>query len=137
GSHTLGIAPYNGAGAGTMSTTPVTIAPPPPTVPSAPVLTIATPGDGEVALAWTEGLDGGSAITSFTLLRGTSPGSETSHITGISSAARSYIDNTSVTNGTTYYYKLVAINAVGSSGGSNEKSDTPDGAGLVISEPTI
>lgn len=60
----------------------------------------------------------------FNVYRGTSPGGEgaTPIATGIQALA--YTD-TGLTNGTTYYYKVAAVNSVGVSSQSNETSTTP------------
>jgi subtilisin len=97
--------------------------PPPPTPPSAPTLTSATGGNGSVALAWTPPTsDGGSPITDYEIWRGTTSGTELLHITIPSGT--SYTD-LPVTNGTTYYYQVAAVNAVDSGPRSNELSATP------------
>jgi fibronectin type 3 domain-containing protein len=95
----------------------------PQSAPSTPTNLAASAGNGQVALTW-------SAVTnatSYNLYRGTTAGGEsaTPIATGITST--SYTD-TGVTNGTTYYYKLAAVNSFGTSGMSNEASATPQGA---------
>jgi fibronectin type 3 domain-containing protein len=107
-----------------------------PTVPSAPVLTTATPGNGQVSLSWTIPASGGSPLTSFTILRGTSPGTESSYVSGIAPTVSNYID-TAATNGTTYYYKIEALNLVGTSSPSNELSATPGSGVTVPQAPTL
>jgi hypothetical protein len=99
-------------------------APPPPTVPSAPTLTSATAGNGSVALAWTApSSDGGSGLTGYEVWRATASGAETL-LTPVPVSPTTFTD-TPVTNGTTYYYQVKAINAVGPSAASNERSATP------------
>lgn len=95
-----------------------------PTVPDAPTMTSATGGTGQVVVHWTAGADGGSAIETFVLLRSTATGTETNHITGISSSATSYTDTTSVADSTEYFYTLIAVNAIGNSAQSNEVNAT-------------
>ena len=65
-----------------------------------------------------------SGATSYNLYRGTSAGTEgsTPYQTGLASA--SYTD-TGLTAGTAYYYKVVAVNALGESALSNEATLTP------------
>jgi hypothetical protein len=89
-----------------------------PTGPSAPTNLAATPGNGKVTLSWT----GVSGATSYNIYRGTSSGGEALLLGGVS--ATTYSD-TSVANGTTYYYKVSAVNANGESGYSNEASALP------------
>lgn len=91
-----------------------------PTAPDAPTLTACIGGVGMVTLGWTPGSDNGSTITSFELERSTSSGTETTLTTGISGSATSWTDSSSIVAGTTYYYKLKAVNGVGTSAASNE-----------------
>jgi hypothetical protein len=101
-----------------------------PTSPGAPTALGATAGNGQVALSWTApDSDGGSAITGYRIYRGTVAGGESD--TGITVAGTSYT-NTGLTNGTTYYFKVSAVNAVGEGSLSNEASATP---GTVPSAP--
>ena len=92
----------------------------PPTVASAPTLDAATAGKDSVALAWSApGSNGGSPITGYRIYRGTSSGSGSPLVTlGL---VTSYTD-ASVADGRTYYFRVVAINAVGESAFSNERS---------------
>ena len=97
----------------------------PATAPGAPTLNSATAGNGSVALAWSApSSDGGSAITGYRIYRGTASGGE------IAAARRSATSragrDTGVTNGTTYYYQVSAVNSVGEGLRSNERSATPD-----------
>ena len=85
-------------------------APPAPTAPAAPTLTSATPATGRVALAWTTPADGGSAITGYEVWRSTTVGGEAFHVAPVG-LGTTYTDTTNVTNGTTYYYQVQAVNA--------------------------
>jgi fibronectin type 3 domain-containing protein len=91
--------------------------------PAAPTGLTATAGNAQVSLSWSAS----SGATSYNVYRGTTAGGEgtTAIATGIT--ATSYT-NTGLTNGTTYYYKVAAVNSVGTSGMSNEASATPFGA---------
>jgi titin len=76
-----------------------------------------------VALAWTPpASDGGSPVSGYEVWRGTSAGTE-SLLTTVG-VVTDYTDTT-VTNGTPYYYQVAAVNAVGSGPRSNELSATP------------
>ena len=66
--------------------------------------------------------DGGATITGYKIYRGTSSGGETL-LTTVGNVT-SYKD-TRPSNGTTYYYKVAAVNAVGEGALSNERSATP------------
>ncbi len=95
-----------------------------PTVPSAPLNLYASAGDGYVMLTWSEpNSNGGANITGYNIYRGTSSGGE-SLLTSVSGTTLAYND-TSVTNGQTYYYYVTAVNSVGESEKSNEVSATP------------
>jgi titin len=66
--------------------------------------------------------DGGSAITGYTIYRGTTSGGETLFTTVAPGTA--YADF-AVTSGITYYYRVIAGNADGESASSNESSAMP------------
>jgi hypothetical protein len=102
------------------------------TAPAAPSLQ-ATAGDGTVHLAWTVPSDGGSPITGYNVYRGTSSGGETllANLGNVTS-----YDDTTVVNGTTYYYTVTAVNGVGEGTVSNEGSATPH-APTAPAAPTL
>jgi aryl-phospho-beta-D-glucosidase BglC (GH1 family) len=87
-------------------------APPPPNgAPSAVTGLAATGGTGQVSLSW----NAVAGATSYSLYRTANSGFEsaTPSVTGITGT--SYTD-TGLNDGTTYYYRVVAVNASGSSG---------------------
>jgi hypothetical protein len=88
--------------------------------PAAPSSPTASAGFGSNGLSWSAS----SGATTYTIYRGTSAGGEgtTAYASGITGTT--YTD-TSVTAGTTYYYKIVAVNSAGSSPASSEVSATP------------
>ena len=91
-------------------------------VPTAPQNVNVAQGNARLTVSWSPPADtGGSSITSYRLYRGTSPGGQgtTAYKTGLTTT--SYVD-TSVTNGTTYYYKVTAVNGVGEGPRSAEAS---------------
>ncbi|MGO9230350.1 MAG: SBBP repeat-containing protein, partial [Bryobacteraceae bacterium] len=94
---------------------------PEPSAPAAPTGLTAAAGSGSVALSWTAP----SGATSYSVYRGTSAGGEstTAIATGITATAYS---DTGLTNGTTYYYKVAAVNSGGTSALSAETSATPE-----------
>jgi endo-1,4-beta-D-glucanase Y/fibronectin type 3 domain-containing protein len=99
------------------------------TIPPAPTNLVATPGNQQVALTW----NASTGATSYTVLRATvSGGPYTSVQTGITTTS---FTNTSLTNGTTYFYVVRAVNAFGTSGNSNQASATPT-AGTIPPAPT-
>jgi fibronectin type 3 domain-containing protein len=91
--------------------------------PGAPTNLSATRGNGQVALTWTApASNGGSAITAYKLYRGTATNAET--LIQTLGNVTSYTD-ISLANGTTYFYKVTAVNTVGESALSIEASATP------------
>jgi parallel beta-helix repeat protein len=101
----------------------VTIVPGVVTVPSAPTLASATPGNTQVVLVWTAPINnGGAPITGYNVYQGTASGGETLLIT--LGNVLTYT-NTGLTNGQIYYYRVSAINSAGQGGQSNELSATP------------
>ena len=100
----------NGRGSGTVTRLRST----PATVPSAPQNLAATPGDGEVALAWDAPADdGGSAISryEYRYAEGISVPSET---LWQSAGTNQTVTVDNLTNGTTYAFEVQAVNGRGS-----------------------
>ncbi len=100
----------------------------PASVPSHPqshTRTRATAAGGTpvIQIAWTVPPDGGSPITGYDILRGTTSGGET-YLDSTDPTQTSYADTT-VTAGTTYYYEVVAVNAVGDGKPSNQVATAP------------
>ena len=83
------------------------------TAPNPPVLSLAGVGNGYVDLSWTTPSNGGSAITGYKIYRGTASGAE-SYLNSTTPDWTTF-HNPTVVNGTTYYYKVTAVNAVGES----------------------
>ncbi len=109
------------------------------TVPSAPQSLAAVAANSSVSLSWSApASDGGSAITGYNVYRGTTAGGESATPLAANVSARNFTD-TSAVNGTTYFYRVAAVNAVGTSPQSNEVSATPQAtvpsapSGLVAS----
>jgi hypothetical protein len=104
------------------------------TVPGAPTLTAATPGDTTVTLTWTvPASNGGSTITNYKIE--TSPDGSTGWSTVTTVGNVLTYTHTGRTNGTTYYYRVSAINSVGTGSTSNVLSATPT-APTVPGAPT-
>jgi autotransporter-associated beta strand protein len=87
-------------------------------VPPAPGSFSATPSFGQVALSWTAS----AGATSYNVMRATTSGGP--YTTIGTTSATNYTD-TSVTNGTTYYYVVTASNNVGQSVASTQSAATP------------
>ena len=88
--------------------------------PSPPTGLSATPGDSQVALTW----NASASATSYNVKRATTPGGPYTTIAP-NVTATSHTDTT-VANGTTYYYVVSAVNADGESADSSELSATPN-----------
>jgi len=93
--------------------------------PPAPTGLTATAGNAQVSLSWSAS----AGATSYNVMRGTASGGPYSSIG--SPANTSYTD-TGLTNGTTYYYVVTAVDANGASGDSNQASATPAAAGTPV-----
>lgn len=85
----------------------------------------AVAGDGSVALTWGLRFDGNRSITGHLIERNDGGGWAT--LDAAATAARTYTDATAV-NGTTYDYRVSAINPIGTGTASAEVSATPEGA---------
>src|SRR6185312_9935994 len=86
--------------------------------PAAPTGLVATAGETQVALAWAASAD----AAGYRVKRGTSSGGP--YTTVASPTTSSYTD-TGLTNGTTYYYVVSAVNTAGESPNSGQVSATP------------
>src|SRR5690242_2802470 len=96
-----------------------------PVAPSAPQSLAAKAGDGSVSLTWTPpASNGGAAVSGYNIYRSTSPGGEGSTPVKTGVTTTSFTD-TGLTNGTTYYYTVAAVNSAGTSPQSGEASATP------------
>ena len=102
----------------------------PAAAPGAPGSLVATGGPGQVGLTWTAAAANGAAVTNYRIERGTSSGGE-ALLTTVGNVT-SYID-TAVTPGTTYFYTVRAVNAVGDGSQSTEASATPTVPPLLLS----
>lgn len=96
---------------------------PPGTTPSAPRDLRASAGDAIVNLDWSPPADdGGSPVTNYRIYRGTVPG----HLDFLATVSDvlSYQD-TGVTNGVTYHYRVSAVNSAGEGPRSGRVDATP------------
>jgi len=80
--------------------------------------------DTQVTLFWPAAF----GASSYNVYRGTTPGGESGAALATGIGGLGYVD-TSVSNGTTYYYTVMAVNPSGSSAVSNEASATPQAMG--------
>jgi len=93
-----------------------------PTAPAAPTGLTATAGNGQVSLSWAAS----SGATSYTVKRATTSGGPYTNVA--TNVTTTSYTNTSLTNGTTYYYVVSASNSAGSSANSAQASATPTGS---------
>ncbi|HEV3263899.1 MAG TPA: IPT/TIG domain-containing protein [Acidimicrobiales bacterium] len=97
------------------------------TAPGAPMSLGATPGNTTATLSWTApSSNGGTTITGYDVYEGTTPGGEsTTPVNRTTLIGATSYTVTGLTNGTTYYFDVQAVNLVGNSVASNEASATP------------
>jgi hypothetical protein len=88
-------------------------------VPAAPTNLTAASGDAQVSLSWTAS----SGATGYNVKRSTTSGG--GYITVTNGIISANYNDTGLTNGTTYYYVVTAVNSAGESGNSNQASATP------------
>jgi fibronectin type 3 domain-containing protein len=100
----------------------------PAQAPPAPANLAATAGNAQVALTWSAS----TGATSYHVKRSTSSGAETQ----IAAPAGTSYTDTSVTNGTKYFYVVSAVNATGESANSNEVNATPTAPAQAPPTPT-
>ena len=102
----------------------------PVAVPPAPTGATATPGNAQVTIGW----NAVPGATSYNIYWSTAAGVTTANGTKITGAANPYIQ-TALVNGTTYYYVLTAVNAVGESVASPQVSAAPAAPAAVPAAP--
>ena len=102
---------------------------PQPAIPPIPTGLAASAGDAQVGLSW----NASTGATSYNVKRATSSGGP--YTTIFSPTSTSYT-NTGLTNGTTYFYVVTAVNASGESGNSSQVSATPQSATTPPAAPT-
>jgi hypothetical protein len=93
-----------------------------PNIPSAPSLTVTRNGN-LAKLSWSEGNDGGSPITKYSVLR---------NGTQIATTTTTSYTDPGANASTTYNYSVVATNAAGSSCGSNTVSSSARGSSCSL-----
>ena len=93
--------------------------------PTAPVNLVATAGNAQVSLTWTAS----AGATSYHVKRSTTNGSGYTQIAAPTLA--NYMD-TGLTNGTTYYYVVTALNSAGESASSAQTFATPANAAADV-----
>jgi hypothetical protein len=98
----------------------------PSTVPDAPEISIDSHADSEISFYWSVPDAHGSSLFGYNLYKSTD-GESFSLFNDVNPSVNSYTD-TELTNGTTYYYKVTAVNDNGESNFSNVISEYPSKA---------
>ncbi len=101
---------------------------PAPSVPAVPTALAATAGNQQVSLSWTAS----SGATSYRVKRASASGGP---YTQVGAPTTTSYTNTGLTNGTTYFYVVSALNATGESANSSQASATP--AAVAAADVTI
>ena len=112
----------------TSSTVTVTVTPT-GSAPSAPTGVTATAGNGQVSISWSPV----SGATSYNIYWSTATGVTKTTGTKITGATSSYT-HTGLTNGTTYYYVVTAVNSNGESSESSQVSGTPQATTATVTD---
>jgi fibronectin type 3 domain-containing protein len=101
----------------------------PAQAPAAPTGLMASTGNAQVSLSWTVS----AAATSYNVKRSVTSGGP---YTKISSPITTNFTDSSLTNGTTYFYVVSAVNSTGESGNSAQASATPSAPAQPPAAPT-
>ena len=104
------------------------------TVPNAPGSVNATADADSIVVTWAAPSNGGSPITGYKLYRGASAGSVSLYQT--LGNVLTY-DDTAVTAGTEYFYKVTAVNAIGESAQSSADSAAVAATPTLIAQDTF
>jgi hypothetical protein len=90
-----------------------------PAQPTSPATSVGGPEDTDITLTWgVVSDDGGQAVSGYRIQRSTDNVNFTTIVANSNSVTRSYTD-TNLTPGTTYFYRVAAINAVAIAHGSD------------------
>jgi sugar lactone lactonase YvrE len=117
------------------------------TAPNAPTGVSAVASDAAATASWSApSSDGGMPVTGYDVYVGTRPGAESQTPVNLAPITGTSYQLTGLTDGTTYYVTVKAINGIGASAGSAEVSVTPPAHTVtppgtpttpVTSQPTV
>ena len=140
-SYVFRVAAINGVGTGTYSVTSSAVIPqtPPavPTAPGQPTELSGIAGDDQASLSWVAPSDnGGRSITTYAVEYSSNGGSTWTEFTHANSTATS-LTVTGLTNGTSYVFRVAAINSVGTGTYSDTSAVViPQAPATVPGQPT-
>jgi hypothetical protein len=103
-----------------------------PTAPTSPSTVISGPASTSITLTW--GLvesDGGQAVSGYRIQRSTDNVTFTTIVSDSNSTSRVFVD-TNLTPGTTYFYRVAAINAVAIAHGSDYSGPYSVSTGILV-----
>jgi len=103
-----------------------------PTAAAVPANLAATAGNAVVTLTWTAS----SGATAYNIKRATTSGGPYTQLAQLAAPTSTSYTDTSVTNGTAYYYVVSALDAAGESVNSAQASATPEAPGVPPAAPT-
>ena len=93
-------------------------------------------GDGRLVLDWGEPESNGAAISGYAIQRATNSGFSANVVNATSGASSSALTITGLTNGTTYYVRVRAVNSAGNGAWSPGASGAPDSGVSVPDAPS-
>ena len=117
------VAAINGAGTGVYSAASSGVTP--VTVPGVPASVATTAANTQVTVTWTAPANGGSAITGYQVQLGTTSGGPYSNTACATNSTTASCTATGLTTGTAYFFRVAAINAVGTGAYSAESMAVP------------
>ncbi|HMI74407.1 MAG TPA: hypothetical protein VK495_06840, partial [Steroidobacteraceae bacterium] len=103
-----------------------------PLPPAVPADLTATPGNAVVTLTWTAS----TGATGYNVKRATTNGGPYTQLAQLAAPTSNGYTDSSVTNGTAYYYVVSALNAAGESANSAQASATPNAPSVPPAAPT-
>ncbi|NBW91734.1 MAG: fibronectin type III domain-containing protein, partial [Actinobacteria bacterium] len=130
-SYVFRVAAVNLAGTGTYTSNSSALVP--ATVPNTPTALTATYGNASIALAWTAPSTGGTALTDYVIQYSTDNSTWTTFVDSVSTTAS--VTVTGLTNYSTYYFRVAAINAVGT--GTYSSPSVTSVPGVLPGAPTL